>query len=385
MGKLIGVVGKPNSGKSTFFSAATLAAAQIASYPFTTIKPNRGVGYVKVKCACKDFNVKCNPQNSICKNGTRLIPIEMLDVAGLVPGAHEGRGMGNQFLDDLRQADALINIIDASGSTDSEGRMCEAGTHNPEGDIKFLEEELDLWFAGLLKKDWAKITKAISESQKDPAKIMAEKLSGLGISEKQIAIAMRDSGLAVEDFGRALRRVTKPIIVAANKSDLKEAQNYIPELSKTGVIPTSADSELALRRAAEKGLINYEPGANDFSEAKELSAEQKKALEFIRENVLKKFGNTGVQQCINRAVFEVLNLIAVYPVEDENKLTDKNGNVLPHAYLVQKGTTARELAYKVHTEIGEKFVAAINVRTKKRVSADYELKDGDILKFAIGH
>src|SRR3989344_3743186 len=220
MGKLIGIVGKPNSGKSTFFSAATLAAAQIANYPFTTIHPNRGVGYVKVKCACKEFNVKCNPQNAICKDGTRLIPIELLDVAGLVPGAHEGRGMGNQFLNDLSNASALINIIDASGSTDAEGRPCEPGTRNPLDDMKFLKEELDLWFVALLKKDWQKITKEIEQSKKEAAKVLHEKLGGLGVTEKQIVQALKDGGLGVEDFARALRKIGKPIIIAANKSDL---------------------------------------------------------------------------------------------------------------------------------------------------------------------
>ncbi|HIJ98430.1 TPA: redox-regulated ATPase YchF [archaeon] len=386
MGKLVGVVGKPNSGKSTFFSAATLAHAEIAAYPFTTIKPNRGVGYVKVKCACKEFNKTCNPQNSVCENGTRLIPIEMLDVAGLVPGAHMGKGMGNQFLDDLRQADALIHIVDASGSTDSEGKQCEPGTHNPIADVKFLEEELDLWFINLLKKDWQKISKEVEQSSKNPEKVLAEKLSGLGITEKQIAKSMKESGLAVEDFARALRKNSKPIIICANKSDLKESEKFLDELKIShNAIPTSADSELALRRAAEKGLIEYVPGTNDFKIARELSDSQKKALEFIRENILKKLGNTGVQQCINKAVFKILNLIVVYPVEDENKLTDKHGNVLPHTFLVIRGTTARELAYKVHTQIGEKFIAAVDARTKKRLAADYELKDRDIIKIMISH
>ncbi len=386
MGKLIGIVGKPNCGKSTFFSAATLAHAEIANYPFTTIKPNRGMGYVKVKCACKEFNVECDPQNSVCENGTRLIPIELLDVAGLVPGANEGRGMGNQFLDDLRQADALIHIVDASGSTDSEGKECEPGAHNPAEDVKFLEDELDLWFAKLLRKDWEKISKEVAQSSKDPAKVMAEKLSGLGVTEKQISKAMKESGLGVEDFARALRKNGKPIIIAANKADLKMSEKFLQGLkAEQNAIPTSADSELALRRAAEKGIIEYTPGTGDFKILKELSAEQKKALEFIRENVLKKFGSTGVQQCINRAVFEILNLIAVYPVEDESKLTDKHGNVLPHTFLVAKGTTARELAYKVHTEIGEKFIAAVDARTKKRLGADYELKDGDVIKIMVVH
>lgn len=382
MAKIVGIVGKPNCGKSTFFNACTLAHAEIANYPFTTIKPNRGVAYVKVPCPCKEFNVKCNPQNSTCKDGERFIPIEMLDVAGLVPGAHLGKGIGNQFLDDLRQAHGLIHIVDASGSTDENGKQCEPGTHNPLRDVKFLEQEIDLWFVALLEKDWAKMMREIDAGHKDSHKEVAKRLSGFSIEERQVVLAMKEAGLGLESFAKSIRKIAKPIIVCANKCDLKESEKFLESLKQVGAIPASADSELALRRAAEKELIDYTPGNSDFA-VKEISGiteQQKNALESIRKNVLQKFGSTGVQHVINKAVFEVLNLIVTYPVEDENKFTDKHGNVLPDAHLVPRGTTCKELAYRVHTEIGEKFICAIDARTKRRLGAEHVLKENDIIR-----
>lgn len=392
---LIGLTGKPNCGKSTMFNAATLANAPIASYPFTTIKPNRGVGYVKAKCPCKEFGVECNPNNSSCTNGTRFVPVELLDVAGLVPGAHEGKGLGNQFLDDLRQADALIHVVDAAGATDAEGKSCEPGAHDPVEDVKFLEEEIDLWFLGLINKDWPKITREIQQLKKEVHKELAERFSGLGIKEGYIVKAAKSADLDINapaawsdsdlrNFATELRKCSKVILICANKCDLPAAGKNLETLKSTEniVIPTSADSELALRRAAEKKLIEYTPGDSDFTINGELEEKFKNALEFIRENVLKKYGNTGVQQALDKAAFEALNLIVVYPVEDENKYADKHGNVLPDAFLVPRGTTTRELAYKVHTDIGENFICGIDARTKMKLSADHELKDGDVVKIS---
>jgi len=395
MAKLLGIVGKPNTGKSTFLNAAALVNVPVASYPFTTIKANRGVGFVRVQCACKELGVQCAPNHGSCHDGTRLVPIELLDVAGLVPGAHEGKGLGNQFLDDLRQADALIHIVDAAGATDSEGKQCNAGEHDPVEDVKFLEEEIDLWFLSLLKKDWQKLAREIKQMKKDVAKELAERFSGLGVTEHMIIKAARDSDLNLEDpvnwdegglktFATRMREISKPILLCANKCDIPEAEKNLKALEDTGglVVPASADSELALRRATEKDLIKYYPGQSDFEFKEGLSDEQKKGLEFIKETVLKKFNGTGVQQALDKAAFEMLGLIAVFPVEDENKYTDKKGNVLPDVHLVPKGTTTKQLAYKIHTDIGDTFICGVDARTKMKLGTDHELKNGDVVKIS---
>jgi len=395
MTKIIGLVGKPNCGKSTFFNAATMAGAEIANYPFTTIKANRGIGYVRVQCACKSLGVECRPKHGSCHNGTRLVPIDLLDVAGLVKGAHEGKGLGNQFLDDLRQADALLHIIDAAGATDAEGKPCNPGEHDPLEDVKFLEEEIDLWFLSLLKKDWQKLTREFQQMKKDVAKELAERFSGLGITESMIIKAAKDSELNINEpvnwdeagllkFTSRMREISKPIMLCANKCDIPEAEKNLKPLEDTEnfVVPTSADSELALRRAAEKDLIKYYPGDSDFEFKEGLSDEQKKGLAFIKETVLKKFNGTGVQQALDKAAFEMLGLIAIFPVEDENKYTDKKGNVLPDVHLVPKGTTTKQLAYKIHTDIGDTFICGVDARTKMKLGTDHELKNGDVVKIS---
>ncbi|ADC64361.1 GTPase of unknown function domain protein [Ferroglobus placidus DSM 10642] len=377
----IGLAGKPNAGKSTFFKASTMADAEIADYPFTTIEPNVGVAYVRVECVCKELEVyPCGN----CVEGWRFIPVKIIDVAGLVPEAHKGRGLGNAFLDNLRQADAIIHVVDASGSTDEEGNVIEVGARDPVEDVKFLEEELDMWLFGILKRNWDKIIRRIRMEKRDPAKYLAENLAGLGFDEITIKEATRNVDiLNVSDedllsLAKKLRKLRFKSVIAANKAD-KAPEEFINKLVKIGAIPCSAYYELALRMAAKNGYIKYLPGDEDFEILKELNEKQRSLLEKIR-NFMKRFGGTGVQKIINKVVFEELNYIVVYPVEDENKFTDSKGNVLPDAMLVKKGTTARELAYKIHTEIGEKYIYAVDAKKKRRISEDYELQHNDVIK-----
>lgn len=392
--KTLGIVGKPNTGKSTFFSAATLAPAEIASYPFTTIKPNRGIGYIRTPCVCTEFGVKDNPKNSICLDGIRLVPVELIDCAGLVPGAWQGRGLGNQFLDEIRKADALIHIVDAAGATDSEGRICKPGSHDPTEDVRFLETEITMWLAQILKKDWLKLARTAEAGTTDMVSLLETRLSGLAINRDQINDALRKTRLNAEKptqwsndelvkFLHALRGISKPMLIAANKIDLPAAEENADRLKDLGytVILCCAEAELALRRAAEKGLIDYKPGDCNFSVQKpeELTETQSKALNIVQEKVLRKFGSTGVQEAINMAFFKLLNMIVVYPVEDIEHLSDHTGRVLPDAYIVPYGTTARQLAYIVHTELGESFIYAIEAHEKKRVGENYVLKDRDVL------
>jgi ribosome-binding ATPase len=392
--RLLGVIGKPNTGKSTFFSAATLAAAEIANYPFTTIKPNRGVGYVRTPCVHEEFKVKDNPRNSLCLDGTRMVPVELIDIAGIVPGAWEGRGLGNQFLDEIRRADALVHVVDASGGTDCEGKSCKPGEHDPLEDVQFLEKEITMWMVTILKKDWSKIARTAEADKKGIAHHLEDRLSGLSIKRPYVNEAIRKAGLNIdkpatwsdEDFYRFvdhLRRISKPMLIVANKIDLPTAQANVERLKELDymVIPCSAEAELGLRRAAEKQLIDYKPGDSDFKikQPEKLSAGQIKALESIREKVLQKNGSTGVQNAMNMAYFRLLNMITVYPVEDLEHLSDHNGKVLPDTYLIPQGTTAHQFAYIIHTELGETFIYAIDARDKRRIGEDAILKDRDVI------
>ncbi len=381
----IGLIGKTNVGKSSFFKAATMVDVEISNRKFVTIKPNVGIGYVIIDCVCKEFGVKCNPRYGICKNGKRYVPVRIWDVAGLVPDAHLGKGLGLKFLDDIRQASVLIHVVDFSGLTDEEGNPTSG--YDPSQDIEFVEKEIDLWFAEIIKKALKKFEKILLKSSKaDLIQVLSEQLSGLEIKKEHIRKALEKVSISdIENFAKILRKISKPILIAANKIDLKEAQENFEKLKRKyeNLVPVSAEAEIALKKAAESGLIDYLPG-NGFKIIGELNEKQKNALEFIEKNIIEKYGSTGVQTALNKAVFELLNYIAVYPVADRNKLCDKDGNVLPDVFLIPKGTTLKEFAFKIHTEIGKKFICGIDARTKKKLSADYQLKHRDVVEIVFG-
>lgn len=389
---LIGLVGKPSSGKSTFFKAATLAEVEIASYPFTTIKANHGVGYVRVDCPDKDFDVQCEPNHGFCLNNQRFVPVELLDVAGLVPGAHKGKGLGNQFLDDLRQADLFIHIVDVSGTTDSEGKP--AKQHDVSKDIEFLEQELDKWFYNILLKAWKGFARKAEQQDVSFAEAVEKQFSGLKVTQDQVKAVLSRLGFKEKpsswkdeqlfEFASKLRKESKPMIIAANKIDMEKSKaNYeklktkFPELI---IIPCSSDSELALREAAKADLIKYIPGDTHFEGIGKLNSKQKDALNSIKNRVLDDFGNTGVQKILNEAVFDLLGYICVYPVENTNKLSDSKGKILPDCFLMPPRSTALDFAYHLHTDFGKNFIKAMDARTKKVLGKAYSLKNGDVLE-----
>jgi ribosome-binding ATPase len=389
---LLGLVGCPNAGKSTFFKACTLADVLIAAYPFATIKPNHGIGYVKIDCLDKDLGVKCNPHKGYCVNGKRFVPIDLLDVAGLVEGASLGKGLGNEFLNDLASADAFIHIVDVSGETDSGGKETKA--YDPTLDVEMLENELDLWYLGIINKVWKTFSRSVQQSKQELHKAIAKQLSGLKVDEdsvKRILLRLgynseRPSEWTIEQlkiFCHELRHHSKPMIIAANKCDRPASKGNIEKLKSKYpeiiVVPCSADSELALRMASSAGLIEYVPGEPDFKYIKELNEKQKAALELIKENVLKEYGSTGVQNVLNSVVFDLLKYIAIFPA-GVSKLADSKGNILPDCFLLPEGSTALDFAGAIHTDFAKNFIKAIDVRTKQAVGKEHKLKHRDGLE-----
>jgi len=383
----IGLLGKANVGKSTFFSAATETAVQTGNFPFTTIEPNVGVAHVRAPCACGPLGV--SHETPECRGGTRLIPVRLIDVAGLVPGAHEGKGLGNKFLDAARQADALIHVIDAAGSTDLQGQPVKPGTHDPAEDARFVVEEFDAWFGDILRREWQKLSKEIEQKRSGLAAAIARRFSGLGIGEADVAAALQSTGLHAKGAGdwgkddvdalaRTMREASKPMLIAANKADLIEGD--VPgEIAGQRAIPCSSESELLLGRAAASGAVRYSPGEASFEVSGGATPQQRAALETVS-GILGRLGGTGVQRALDEAVFGVLGMIVAYPVEDETRMCDKDGRVLPRALLLRRGSTAIDLAREVHAEIAEGFLHGIDCKTGRRVGADHELADGDVIK-----
>ena len=387
----IGLLGKANVGKSTFFSAATETPVQIGNFPFTTIQPNVGIAYVNTTCACKHFKIE--HKNPLCVSGIRFIPVKLIDVAGLVPGAHEGKGLGNQFLDDARQAEVLIHIVDISGSTDIQGQPVSIGTHDPREDIKFVEDEFDFWFKQILEREWPKLSKEIEKKSTKLVDGITDRFSGLGVKEYQVHEVLQNLDLLTKKptewndsiltkFAQMLRKKTKPMLIAANKADLCKDLDITNELHKDrDIVNCSAETELLLKKAAKANLIDYIPGNEKFVIKKniDMSSPQKEALTLV-ERVLSKLNSTGIQTALNSAIFRVLKLIVVFPVEDETGLSNKDGEILPDAKLLPENSTAKNLAEIIHQDIAKGFLYAVDVKTKQRIGADHQLNNGDVIK-----
>ncbi len=353
----ISLVGKPNAGKSTFFKAATLRDVEISPRPFTTIKPNVGVGHTRVECPHPE-RAPCSPRRGSCFGGKRFVPVPIKDVAGLVPGAHEGRGLGNRFLDDAMKSEAILVVLDGSGQTDREGNP---GEGSPLDDLEFLEEEFDLWLEGILRR------------HTDAAKAV----SGLGFAPDAVEEALSEASNSRE-LARTLRMKGKKWVLVLNKADLGDVSLKPLERRGYTAVPASALLELALRAAAQRGLVRYVPGDGGFEVLREPTEAEERSLEFAR-RFLKKFGSTGVQRAVDELV-RAAGYFPVFPVENCTHWTDSKGNVLPDCLLMKKGSTARELAYAIHTDIGDRFARAVDCSTGKALGAEGQLEPGSIVR-----
>jgi len=299
----IGIIGKTNTGKTTFFNASTLLRTEVSTYPFTTKRPNRGTAYVQTICVCRELGVQDRPRNSRCIDGWRFIPVELIDLPGLIKGSWRGRGLGTQFLSVASQADALLHVVDASGGVDEEGKLTRPGLGSPVSDVYDIEEELTRWFTRIVDKSLSKAIHQAGEKAVDKA--VFEALAGLKVRLDQVQRSLRETELVdaelrrwkdddVERFAAKIREISKPTMIIANKMDLAYAEENYKRLSqefgRALVIPCSADAELALRRAEEKGHIRYVPGEEAFQVLApiKLTPEQSKALAYVQQRVFTK-------------------------------------------------------------------------------------------------
>ena len=392
----IGIIGKTNTGKTTFFNSATMLSAEISSYPFTTKRPNIGTSYVQTVCACRELKIKDNPQNSTCMDGWRFIPVELVDLPGLIKDSWTGKGLGNQFLMVAAQADAILHVVDASGSINAEGEITKPGMGNPVIDIYDIEEELVMWFAKAVERNMKKVLRRMKRVNLPLDKALSDVLGGFKVRPEQVQLALRKSTLEfkeiekwtwedIKNFAGEVREISKPTIIIANKMDLPPAEKNLELMTKTFgskfIVPCCSEAELALRRAEQKGLIKYVPGEEAFrvSEEGRLNKEQAWALNYVQERVLSKFMTTGIQYALNTCVFRLLKMNTVYPVEDAANLSDKKGNVLPDVFLMPDNDTVRDLAAQIHSQLLDTMIYAVDARTGLRLPFDYVLKDRDII------
>ena len=392
----IGLIGKTNAGKTTFFNAATLLNAPVSTYPFTTKKPATGQAYARTACVCREFGVTDNPKNSTCINGARFIPIQLIDLPGLIKGSWKGKGLGTRFLSVASQADALIHIADSSGSLDAEGKLTKPGMGNPVSDVYDIEEELVRWFSKLIEKTLTKLNEHPKKGTPFEQSLSHD-LSGLKITHEHTIRALELNGLAdreparwkredIWNFAKTVRQISKPTLIVANKMDLSPAErNYeklTDEFGQAFVIPASSDAELALRRAEQAGYIEYVPGEEAFrvKDKDKLTMEQREALTYVEKRVFSKWIQTGVQFALNTCVFKLLSMNTVYPVEDVEKLSDKKSNVLPDVFLIPPNASVVNLAAEIHSELAKTLIYAIDARSKIRLPIDYRLKDRDVVK-----
>ena len=391
----LGLIGKTNTGKTTFFNSATLSSEEISSYPFTTKTPVSGVAHAISLCVHPEFKIQDNPNNSKCIDGWRYIPIELIDLPGLIKDAWKGKGLGNQFLSIAAQSDVLLHVVDASGGIDSTGKITEVGTGDPVSDFADIEEELIMWYQKILEGNRDKISKLIKNGL-DVIDAITDLYRGIGVNKIHVQETLLETKLEEKNFddfdmvdskkfASYLRKISKPTLIVANKIDVEGADKNFARLREryndSIVIPVSGDSEFSLRRAEQKGLIKYLPGSEQFEiiESDKLNEKQIHALDFIKQGIMGEYMRTGVQFAINVAVFKLLKMNSIYPVADDVKLADKKGRILPDLILLKDGATITDLAKAIHSDLTKGLLYGKDLRYNLRLPIDYQLRDRDVV------
>lgn len=303
------------------------------------------------------------------------MPIELLDVAGLVPGAHQGRGLGNKFLDDLRHADALIHVVDASGTVDAEGK--ETRGYDPSVDIAWLRGEIVAWILGNLMQRWPSVRRRHVAVKATAVETLQGQFSGYGATSTVVVRALDRAKIRepLEEWSdetvalivNAFVDEKFPTVIALNKIDHPDADKNIAKIAKmqdpNTIVLCSAISEIFLRKMAKQGYIKYVEGSEfvDTREdlvaqgdatgggLKELDEKNRNRIENLKDMVLYRFGSTGVVQVLSKAA-ELLGLVPVFPVR--NTATFSSGAseskfVFRDCVLVKKGLTVGDVAKKV--------------------------------------
>ena len=347
------------------------------------------MGYLQIDCACAryDLSDKCSPNHGSCQDGRRSVPIELLDVAGLVPGAHEGKGLGNKFLDDLRHADALVHVVDVSGTTDAEGKATRG--YDPAQDIVWLRSEIVQWIQGNLMEKWGSIKRRHVAVKATAVETLQAQFSGYGSTASVVARTLDRLDLkepleqwSDETISKVVNAFTDekfPTVFALNKIDHADADKNVSKIAKmqdpNSIVLCSAISEVFLRRLVKQGFIKYIEGGEfvdtreDLIAAgdpnggglKEMDEKLKNRLENLRDMVLYRFGSTGVVQVLSKAA-ELLGLVPVFPVRNITTFSSGTGRVnavFRDCVLVKKNTTVGQVARKFMGDAPLAFVEGI--------------------------
>ncbi|CAD98710.1 GTP binding protein [Cryptosporidium parvum] len=390
---IIGCVGKPSSGKSTFFSSITDNPAKIGNYPFTTIEPNVGITHYIAECPCKKYNVICKPKYGNCNNGYRYVPIKMLDIAGLIPGAHLGNGLGNKFLDDLRHAHVLLHIIDISGNTNEKGEYTT--NYNPINDHEWLRIEIEMWIFNNINSNWSSVVRKSKTSDISISKLLLNQFSGYGCNELMISklissMKLKDSvdfsnwdKTNILDLVRQFIKIRFPFVLVLNKADIMSESsdsNIVKFYEKYGsdheIVVASSLAEYFIKKMVRQNYIKLVYDSNNYNYSSFITSEDihneeshglkliddklKSRLENIKDMVLFRHGVTGVQDAVNKAV-DLLGLIPIYPVKNiktfTNNLHDEtNNSAFQDCILVPNGTMVKTLLKSLHIDLEKNLV-----------------------------